>query len=81
MSSPYSLFVSRFLARGAVGVSVGLSAVALSTASQASQDTTSPVLRQAFSERLQTLRSAIPESTKAEVAAKPVIVAQFRNID
>jgi hypothetical protein len=81
MSGPYSLFVSRFLVRGAIGVSVGLSAVALIGTVNASQEVAAPELKQPFSERLQTLRSAIPESAKQSLGTKPVLLTQFRNIN
>lgn len=81
MSGPYSLFVSRYLVRGAVGVSVGLSAVALISTVNASSEASTQELKQPFSERLHTLRSAIPESSKSDLGTKPTILAQFRNID
>jgi hypothetical protein len=72
MKKPYREFVVRYLSRGAVGVSVGLAAVAASSA-QAHQQTNhdEQQQRESFSNRLSTLWGAISDSEN-----EPFSVAQ-----
>jgi hypothetical protein len=65
-ANPYKAFVARYLARGAVGISVGLAAVSpLSAASlpaaASEQGRTGP---SSFADRLSTIRAAVSETIK-----------------
>jgi hypothetical protein len=70
----YRDFVARYLARGAVGVSVGLTAVATTSAAKpssgASNEQASAV---SFSERLAAVRSAVSEHLDEPLAVAQVI--------
>lgn len=79
-------FVARFLARGAVGVSVGLAAVAVASAEKSSNEASdqrgSPGL---FSDRLSAVRSAVSEHLNDQLTVAQVVVPRppppppFRN--
>jgi hypothetical protein len=60
--NPYKDFVGRYLARGAVGVSVGLAVIAPASAVQHPETNgNEPSAARSFSDRLSTLRSAVSE--------------------
>jgi hypothetical protein len=72
----YKDFVSRYLARGAVGVSLGLAAVAPVASSTHAETTSSePRTTRSFSDRLAAVRSAVSDHVN-----EPLVVAQITPI-
>lgn len=72
---PYKEFVLRYLARGAVGVSVGLAAVATAAAHQEAK-AAGQTAAKSFSERLAMVWRAGPQSDETSDAAEPQHLAQ-----
>jgi hypothetical protein len=71
--NPYREFVLRYLARGVVGVSVGLAAVASAAARLGPADQTA---EKSFSDRLAMLWSAIPDANAIPDVPEPQHLAQ-----
>jgi hypothetical protein len=83
MGKAYSHVARRLLATGAVGVSMGLAAVAITPSNQSAQATTAENSQQSFAARLNSVQSAVPADASSTVSGKKktIRVAQFRNID
>jgi hypothetical protein len=68
-TNPYKAFVARYLTRGAVGVSVGLAAIAPTTAAQRANVTSDDQgAKRSFGEKLQIIRSTISDLQSTKVA-------------
>jgi hypothetical protein len=82
-TNPYKAFVARYLARGAVGVSLGLAAVTPVSVAHASTNSHEEALTASFSERLRIVRSAVSEQIKESDFESPEIarstVSAFKN--
>jgi hypothetical protein len=74
-SDPYKKFVLRYLTRGAVGVSVGLAAVATAAAHPAAKPAEQVAVK-SFSERLAMVWRAGPQADETSDAAEPQQLAQ-----
>ena len=74
-NDPYKKFVLRYLTRGAVGVSVGLAAVATAAAHQQAKPAEQAAAK-SFSERLAMVWRAVPETNEGADAAEPQHLAQ-----
>lgn len=81
MRHPFEPFVRRFLAVGAIGTTLGLSAVSITPPNQNAQHTPEVCSQQPFSARLNTVRTAVSASASLGSATKSPMIAQFRNID
>jgi hypothetical protein len=75
MKNPYREFVLRYLARGAIGVSVGLAAVT-SAAARHEPKPAEQTATKSFSQRLEMLWRAIPETDTIPDAAESQHFAQ-----
>lgn len=85
LKARYKNFVGRYLTRGAVGVSVGLAAIASSATKQAEASHNEQPTTSSFSERLSNVRAAVSEYVEetqqtAQVVPRPFANAQpFKN--
>ena len=83
MNHPFGPFVRRFLATGAIGVSLGLAAVSVTPVNESNKSMPDPQVQPSFSARLHTVRSAVSASNAnaAGSGTKRAIKTQFRNVD
>jgi len=77
--NPYKEFIARYLARGAIGVSVGLAALAPAAAEQSDPGSQEQINPKPFAERLSTIRSAVSEHLNESLKTAQIIVHPFAN--
>jgi hypothetical protein len=76
---PFKQFVARYLARGAVGVSVGLAAVAPAVAKQPDAGSPGPASAKAFAGRLSAIRAAVSAHIDDTTKTAQIVPHPFAN--